>query len=108
MEGGKIMLYISIFDAKEGTAQTEISREREGWIKKGKDKLFQQRCKTINRYEVLGISPRKIFFVIETDDPTALNLISRHFGDAWNSVTYPIIQREIYEALEEDHSIIGG
>jgi len=102
------MLYISIFDAKESTTQKEIRHEREEWIKKGRDKLFQQKCKTINRYEVMGISPLKIIFVIETDDPTALNLLSRHFGDEWNSVTYPIIQREISEALEEDHSIIGG
>lgn len=102
------MWYISIFDAKETTALKEIRHEREQWIKKGKDKLFQQRCKTINRYEVLGISPLKIIFVIDTDDPSALNLLSRHFGDEWNSVTYPIIQREIAEALEEDHSVIGG
>ncbi len=102
------MLYISIFDAKEGTSQTEINREREGWLKEGKDRVFQEKCKSINRYEVLGISPLKIFFVIDTDDPTALNLVSRHFGDKWNSVTYPAIKREISEALEEDRSIIGG
>ncbi|MBI5026034.1 MAG: hypothetical protein HZC12_04740 [Nitrospirae bacterium] len=102
------MWYISIFDAKENTTQVQIKHEREEWIKKGKDRMFQQRCKTINRYEVVGSSPLKIFFVVETDDPTALNLLAHHFGDAWNSVTYPIIQRQIYEALEEDHSIIGG
>ncbi|KAF0143318.1 MAG: hypothetical protein FD156_2737 [Nitrospirae bacterium] len=102
------MLYVSVFDAKEGTSQVEINREREQWIREGKEKIFQDRCKSINRYEVLGISPLKIFFVIDTDDPAALNMISRHFGDKWNSVTYPATKREISEAYEEDRSIIGG
>ncbi|MBE0426540.1 MAG: hypothetical protein IBX72_07820 [Nitrospirae bacterium] len=102
------MWFISIFDAKEDTPRTAIINERAEWFKKGLDKIFQTRCKSIKRFEVLGISPRKIFFVIETDDPTSLNLLPNHFGDAWNSVTYPIIQREMVEALEEDHAVIGG
>lgn len=102
------MWYISIFDAKETTSRSDITRERTEWLRKGKDKVFQQQCRTINRYEVLGMSPMKIIFVIETDDPSALNLLSGHFGNAWNSVTYPIVQREIAEALEEDHAVIGG
>jgi len=102
------MWYLSIFDAKEDVSLKEIEKEREKWINKGKQKVFQQRCRTINRYEILGHSPLKIIFCIETDDPSVLNLLSRHFGDAWNSVTYPMIRREIYEALEEDKTIIGG
>lgn len=102
------MWYLSIFDAKEDASLKEIEREREEWIKKGRDKVFQKRCRTINRYEVAGISPLKVIFVIDTDDPSALNLLSHHFGNKWYSITYPIIQREIYEALEEDRTIIGG
>ncbi len=102
------MWYIMIFDAKEETTLKDIEREREEWIKKGRDKVFQQRCKVINRYEVVGISPLKVIFIIETDNLSALNLLSHHFGGGWYSVTYPIIQREIYEALEEDLTIIGG
>ncbi len=102
------MLYISIFDAKENVSRTDINRERAEWIKKDMDKLLQQRCKTIRRYEVLGRSPLKIFFMIDTDDSTALNLLTTYFGDAWNSITYPVIQREIADALEEDHTVIGG
>lgn len=102
------MWYISIFDAKEDVPLEEIEREREKWIKKGKSNIFQQRCRTIYRYEVLGHFPLKIIFCIETDDPFVLNLLSHHFGNSWRSVTYPMIEREIYEALEEDKSIIGG
>ncbi len=102
------MWYLSVFDAKEDVSRADINHERAEWIKKGRDKLFQQNCKTIERYEVIGNSPLKIFFIIETEDPAAINLLSTHFGNAWNSVTYPIMVREIAEALEEDRSVIGG
>lgn len=102
------MLYISIFDAKDNISRDDINIEREQWLKEDKDKFFQKKCKTIKRYEVVGISPLRIFFIIETDDPTALNMLSSHFGDAWNSIAYPVVQREIIEALEEDRAVIGG
>ncbi|MEW6096497.1 MAG: hypothetical protein AB1567_08235 [bacterium] len=102
------MQYISIFDAKKDISLEEIEKEREEWIKKGKDKVFHKKCRNINRYEILGIFPLKIIFVIDTDDSSVLNLLTHHFGHGWNSVTYPVIQREIYEALEEDKSVIGG
>ncbi len=102
------MLYISIFDAKEEVSMDEINREREEWYKKGRDKTFQKMCQKINRYEVVGKSPLRIIFVIETDDPHALNILSHHFGNGWISGTYPALQREMYEAMEEDKSIIGG
>lgn len=102
------MLYIAIFDAKEDTTTDDITREREEWFKMGKDKLFQKMCQRIDRYEIVGKSPLRIFFIIETEDPGALNMISRHFGNEWKSCSYPLLQRELYEALEQDKSIIGG
>jgi hypothetical protein len=102
------MLYIVILDAKEDTTIEEINRERESWIKKGKDKVFERMCKRIERYEVVGISPMKIIFLIETDDPQALNVLTHHFEEYWYSVAYPVIHRGIYEALEEDKTIVGG
>ncbi|HDH00769.1 MAG TPA: hypothetical protein ENG80_03040 [Nitrospirae bacterium] len=102
------MLYVSVFDAKEGISIEAINREREEWYRKGKDKTFRKMCKKIDRYEIAGKSPLKIIFIIESDNAQALNVLSRHFGDKWISTTYPAIQREIYEAMEEDRSIIGG
>lgn len=102
------MLYISIFDAKEDVTMEELNRERDNWYKKGRDKIFQNMCQRIDRYEIVGKSPLRIIFLIETDDPHALNMLSHHFGDGWISTTYPAIKREMYEALEEDRSIIGG
>jgi hypothetical protein len=102
------MLYISVLESKEGTLLSDINRERQEWFDKGRNKVFQMRCKKISRFEVIGTSPLKIFLLIETDEPSALNLLSRHFGDAWNAVTYPVIERELEEALTEDRSIVGG
>lgn len=102
------MLYVSMFDAKDDISRDDINKEREQWLKDDKDKAFQNKCKSIKRYEVVGLSPLRIFFIIETDDPTALNMLSSHFGNTWNSITYPVVQREIVEALEEDRAVIGG
>lgn len=102
------MLYIAIYDAKEEATVEEIMKEREEWIRKGRDKVFESKCSRIERYEVAGTSPLKIIFIIETDNTRALNVLSRHFGNLWYSATYPAIQRGIYEALEEDKTIVAG
>jgi hypothetical protein len=97
-----------VFDAKEKISFEEINREREEWFKKGKDKTFHNMCRRIDRYEIIGKTPLKIIFIIDTEDPHALNILSHHFGDGWMSVSYPVFQREMFEALEEDMTIIGG
>jgi hypothetical protein len=102
------MLYTVISNAKEETPLKEINREREEWIQKGRDKVLECRCKRVDRYEVAGRSPIKIFLVIETDDPRALNILSHHFGDHWHITTYPVIHQGIYEALEEDKTVTCG
>lgn len=102
------MLYVSIFDAKEWISIDEINKERSEWYNRGRNRAFQDMCRKIDRYEVAGKSPLRIIFIIETDDPHALNILSHHFGGGWTSVTYPVLQREMVEALEEDRTIIGG
>jgi hypothetical protein len=102
------MLYVSIFDAKDESTLEDINREREEWLNKGRDKVFEKMCKSIERYEVAGLTPLRIMFIIDTEDPQALNVLSRHFGDYWDCVTYPVIHRMIFEALEEDRTITCG
>ncbi|MEW6108329.1 MAG: hypothetical protein AB1632_04050 [Nitrospirota bacterium] len=102
------MWYISIFDAKEDTTLKDIEKNREDWIKQGKDQLLANKCRSIDRYEIIGMNPLKVIFVIEADNPGVLNLLSRCFGDNWHAVSYPVAKRSIHEALEEDHSIVCG
>ncbi|MFN3396819.1 MAG: hypothetical protein ACK4Z9_08530 [Thermodesulfovibrionales bacterium] len=102
------MWYVSIFDARKDVSLDQIQQEREKWLEMGKDKFFIQKCKRIERFEVIGSWPLRIIFVIETDDPRVLNLLSHHFGNLWNSVSYPVTKRSILEALEGEHFVIGG
>ena len=95
------MWYVTIFDAKDNVTRKEIFQERASWLKE-KDKVFQKKCKTIKRYEVVGNTPVKVFFVIETDDPRTLNMLSNHFGDSWYSEVFPVVERGIAQALKED------
>lgn len=95
------MWYVVVLDAKEDVSRKEIYYERSEWLKK-RAKVFLKKCNTLKRLEVAGSSPVKVFFVIETDDPSTLNVLSNHFGDTWDSVIYPVIERGIAEALKED------
>ena len=101
------MWFVSIFDAKEKVTRKEIYRERSLWLK-NREKSFLKRCKTIKRYEVIGSSPLKVFFLIDTDDPKTLNLLSNHFGDAWNSHTFPVVERGIADLMKEDADYSEG
>ncbi len=95
------MWYVVVLEAKEDVTRKEIYYERSEWLKK-RAKSFLKKCKTIKRFEVAGSSPVKVFFLIETDDPRTLNVLSNHFGDTWDCVIYPVIERGIAEALKED------
>ncbi|MBU0728724.1 MAG: hypothetical protein KKE17_00250 [Proteobacteria bacterium] len=99
------MQYIVFFDAKADVSAQEINVEREKWCDQGKDEELSKRCKMIRRYEVVGKSPLQIVFIIETDDPTALNILSRHFGKKWHCVSYPVVERDIAAALKEDEQM---
>ena len=95
------MWYVAVLDAKVDVARKEIYFWRSEWLRK-RAKAFLKKCKTLRRFEVAGSSPVKVFFLIETDDPRTLNMLSNHFGDTWDSVIYPVIERGITDALKED------
>jgi hypothetical protein len=101
------MWYVVVLEVKEDVALKEIYYERSEWLKK-RAKAFLKKCKTLKRFEVAGCSPVKVFFLIETDDPRTLNMLSNHFGDTWDSVIYPVIERGIAEALKEDLTVAAA
>lgn len=99
------MLYAVILDAKYDVSAKDINKERERWIELGRNKTLQGLCKSVKRYEIIGKSPLQIIFIIDTDDPTALNILSHHFGKMWDCVSYPVIERDIEAALHADSVI---
>jgi hypothetical protein len=76
------------------------------WVKVSRDELLHKKCKMIRCYETLTGTPQKLIIMMETDEPDALDLLSRDFGSDWSIETYPL--HEMYEVLEEDHSIVAG
>lgn len=100
--------YMTVFDAKPQTTMEQILKERKGWVAAGKESALEKRCSSIQRFETIGKSPLRVVFIIDTDDPLALTELSMHFGDAWDSITHPIVERKVSEILTEDTAVTYG
>ncbi len=86
---------------KLGKSAEEIRRKREEWISQGKDKLLLGRCKSAQRFGIIGAVPQRVFWLIETEDEGAPRLISEHFGDVWEIKAYKVNPQSIGEVLKE-------
>lgn len=88
-------------EVRPGKSEQEVKTKREGWIGQGKDKLLLERCVSAKRFGILGSSPQRVFWLIETEDEDAPELISEHFGDVWDIKTYKVNPQSITEVLKE-------
>ena len=61
------MQYISIFDAKEEVTLDQLNQERTDWYDRGCNKTLITLASSIKRYEIIGKSPQRIIFIIDTD-----------------------------------------
>lgn len=104
-EGGK-MKYVSICNAKKKIPKKAKAEDVSEWVKVSRDALLHKKCKMIRCYETLAGTPQKLIIMMETDEPDALKLLCHDFGSDWNIETYPL--HEMYEVLEQDHSIVAG
>ena len=75
-------LWLTATAKTHATPQT-IAAKRHQWLSQGKDQQLQARCRSAQRYVVEPSSPLRVFWLLETDDPTAVQLITEHFGDLW-------------------------
>jgi hypothetical protein len=100
------MKYVSICNAIKSIPTMAKAEDIAEWVKVSKDELLHKKCKMIRCFETLAGKPQKLIIMIETNEPDALNLLSRDFGNDWSIETYPV--HEIHEILEEDHSIVAG
>lgn len=78
----------------------EVRRKREEWISQGKDKLILEKCKSAQRFGVIGSVPQRVFWLLETEDESVSRLISEHFGDVWEIKTYKVNPQSIGEVLK--------
>lgn len=85
--------------AKPGKTLEEIQAKRREWVEQGKEEMLTQRCRSAQRYGVLGTSPKQAFWLIEADDGGAVDLIADHFGDVWDLKTRLVVPQTVKEAL---------
>ena len=69
--------------AKLHATPETITAKRRQWLAQGKDQQLQRRCRVAQRYVVKGAEPPRVVWLLDTDDPDAVRLITDHFGDLW-------------------------
>lgn len=92
------MVFMVIGDAKPEAQLQEIKANREAFIHWEQSSPYANRYRTLARYECVGASPKKTFWVMEADDPEIIHGLVEFFGDVWNITAYPVVQREISQA----------
>jgi len=85
--------------AKDGVAQELVEAKRKQWVSQGKDQLVRQRCRTAQRYVVVGNAPTQVFWLLETDDPSVIQLMTEHFGELWSIDTHIVQPQPIGETV---------
>ena len=86
--------------AKETASPEAIAAKRKQWVSQGKDQLVRKRCRTAQRYVVVGSAPAQVSWLLDTDDPSAVQLITEHFGELWTIDARVVVPQPIPEAVE--------
>ena len=70
--------------AKAHAIPSTIAAKRHQWLTQGKDQQLKRRCRSAQRYIVKEHTPPQVFWLLDTDDPEVVRLITDHFGDLWD------------------------
>ncbi len=92
------MIFVVIGDAKSGVSLEQIKANRQAYVEWERRSPFAGKYQTVARYEVIGASPKKTFWVMQADDPAVIHGLVEFFADVWNITAYPVVQRTIGEA----------
>ncbi len=92
------MVFLVIGDAKPGISLKEIKENRQAFIEWEKSSPYSGRYETVARYELVGASPKKTFWLMKADDPMIIHSLVEFFADVWNITAYPVVQRDISQA----------
>jgi hypothetical protein len=85
--------------AKENVSTEAIDAKRKLWVSQGKDQQVGKRCRFAQRYLVVGHAPTKVFWLLDTDDPSIVELMTEHFGELWTVDTHVVSPQPIVEAV---------
>ena len=87
-----------IATAKAHATPDVIAAKRHQWVAQGKDRELTARCRIAQRYVVEGATPPKVFWLLDTDAPETVELITEHFGDLWSIEVMPVTPQHLSQA----------
>jgi len=76
-----------------------IAAKRHQWMTQGKEQELAKRCRVAQRYVVEGASPPKVFWLLDTDAPDAVKLITDHFGDLWDIEVFRVMPQALSQVV---------
>jgi len=94
------MWFWMMAQAKEEVSQEAITTKRKQWVSQEKDQQVRKLCRTAQRYVVVGSAPTQVFWLLEADDPSVVQLITEHFGELWTIDTHVVLPQPIAEAVK--------
>jgi hypothetical protein len=92
------MWYWLMATAKAHATAAVIDAKRHSWVAQGKERELMKRCRVTQRYVVDGAMPPKILWLLDTDAPDAVTLITDHFGDLWAIEVFQVIPQTLTQA----------
>ncbi len=93
------MLYIVIGEAKPNITLAEIQANRQAYVEWEQRTPYTGKYRTLSRYEVVGLSPKKSFWMMECEDSAVIHGLLEFFGDVWNVTAHPVVERTIANAV---------
>ncbi|MFQ5343595.1 MAG: DUF3303 domain-containing protein [Anaerolineae bacterium] len=94
------MLFVVIGDSKPEATLEQIRANRRAYVAWERESGFAGRYRTLARYEVVGCSPKRTFWIMEVDDPVVIHDLLEFFGDVWHVETFPVIERSIVNVVK--------
>lgn len=81
--------------AKAHAVPATIAAKRHQWMAQGKDRELKTRCRSAQRYVVEGSASPQVFWLLDTDDPEVVKLITDHFGDLWEIAVHRVTPKSV-------------
>lgn len=94
------MLFVVIGDAKPEATLEQIRANRQAFLVWEREGGFAERCQTLARYEVVGQSPKRTFWIMQADDPLVIHDLLEFFGDVWRVQVFAVVERSLTDAVD--------
>lgn len=94
------MLFVVIGDAKPDVTLEQIRSNRRAYVAWERESRFAGQYRTLARYEVVGRSPKRTFWIMEAEDPLVIHDLLEFFGDVWQVESFPVVERALIDAVQ--------